>query len=55
MPCREAKLKAVKVDKANVDTIASEFSLPAAVAERQLRLNGGDLKATILALVGQQR
>lgn len=51
--CSEAKLKAVKVDKANVETIASEFSLPLAVAERQLRLNGGSLNATIAALVAQ--
>jgi hypothetical protein len=50
--CSEAQLKAVKVDKADVDALAAEFDLPRPVAERQLRIAGGDLRAAMRALMG---
>lgn len=54
-PCSAAKLKAVKVDKADVDALAHEFDLPKAVAERQLRLAGGDVHAAFRSLMGLQQ
>lgn len=50
--CSAAKLKAVKVDMAQVDALAHEFDLPKAVAERQLRLAGGDVHAAYQSLMG---
>ena len=54
-PCSAAKLKAVKADKADVDALAHEFDLPKAVAERQLRLAGGDVHAAFRSLMGLQQ
>lgn len=51
-PRSEAKLKAVKVDKADVDMLAEQFDLTKPVAERQLRLAGGDVHAALRALIG---
>lgn len=51
-PNSEAALKAVKVDPAHCELIATEFDLTKAVAERQLRIHGGDLDRTLMALMG---
>lgn len=50
--CSAAKLKAVKVDMAQVDALAHEFDLPKSVAERQLRLAAGDVHAAYQSLMG---
>merc|ERR1711907_255228 len=47
---RERELAAVKVAKEDVEVVAHEMALIPDVAERALRENKGDLKATLLAL-----
>jgi hypothetical protein len=41
----------VAVRKEDVAALAAEFDLPSAVAERQLRIHGGDLAAAMRALI----
>ena len=54
-PCptrSEARLNKVKLVKADVELLMSEFDLPKSVAERQLRESGGEVAAAVAALVG---
>lgn len=51
----ESKLKAVKIEKTDVDVLADQFDLPKPLAERQLRIAGGDLQAALRTLVGLAR
>merc|ERR1712159_429591 len=45
-----SKLAAVKVEKADIETVAHEMALSKEDAEKALRQNEGDLKATLVAL-----
>jgi NACalpha-BTF3-like transcription factor len=49
---REGKLKAIAVAKEDVDFIAAQFDIPANIADRTLRLHGGDFNGTVAALLG---
>jgi NACalpha-BTF3-like transcription factor len=49
---KEQALSKVKIDKADVAFLATQFDLSAAVAERELRLNGGDFHKATAALMG---
>mmetsp|Transcript_9290 Transcript_9290/g.27814 ORF Transcript_9290/g.27814 Transcript_9290/m.27814 type:complete len:99 (-) Transcript_9290:566-862(-) len=48
---REAALAAVKVSKEDVDLIVSELEVARDVADRELRVQGGDVVAALRALV----
>lgn len=48
---REKELAAVKVNKEDIDVIASEFEMDKKAAERRLRENGGDLEKALHALL----
>lgn len=41
-----------KVEQKDIDFIAKQFDLPAAVAERELRLKGGNFDKAVAALLG---
>lgn len=44
---REKELALVKVNEADVELLASEFEITQVEADRYLRINNGDLAATI--------
>ena len=48
---RERALAAVKVDKADVDLVVQELEVDRAVADRELRVQGGDVVKALRALV----
>ena len=43
---RERALAAVKIDKADVDLVVQELEVDRAVADRELRVQGGDVVST---------
>ena len=51
---RERALAAVKVDKADVDLVVQELEVDRAVADRELRVQGGDVVKALRALVNAQ-
>ena len=48
---REKALAAVKVEKADIETIVNEFELSTSGAKRKLQENAGDLQKTLVALI----
>ena len=48
---RERALAAVKIDKADVDLVVQELEGDRAVADRELRVQGGDVVKALRALV----
>ena len=48
---RERALAAVKIDKADVDLVVQELEVDRAVADRELRVQGGDVVKALRALV----
>lgn len=48
---KDKQLAAVKINESDVTIIAREFELHKKIAERALRENQGDLKATMKALI----
>ena len=52
---REAKLRAIKVSREDVEFLSREFELSAGVAERELRLHGGEFQAALETLLGVQK
>jgi hypothetical protein len=52
LACSETKLKAVKIEKGDVDVLASEFDLARPLVERQLRLAGGNVQEAMRRLMG---
>ena len=49
--CRERELAALKISKADMDVIASEFELDAKTAERRLREHRGNLRQALETLL----
>ena len=47
---RERALAAVKIDKADVDLVVQELEVDRAVADRELRVQGGDVVKALRAL-----
>ena len=48
---REAELASIKINKADVAVLVEQLEVTADVADRRLRLNGGDLKAALTELI----
>lgn len=55
MAAREGELRKVAVTKADAEFIAAQFDVTYGVADRTLRLHGGDLRKAVDALLGSSR
>lgn len=49
---REAALRQVKLSKPDAEFLAAQFEMPLPLAERSLRLHGGDINKALAALLG---